>query len=576
MSIEFPSDFFLKDPVIIKASKFGCKGDAIQLNDFSVSGNRLKSVLANFSPSDIGKIFSIASAGKNGEHHIGAITEFVNKDEVLMDRYAPNPVSNSLGSYGTDNLPLLQKAFDFSIENNVVLSVSEGIYLLGESNLEAASNAVMINITKPNQNFVMIGEGEGRTVFRELDGKTQRQGRYTKMFYHYLKNTPNVGQIYLQGFSLDKNGRSLTKKPKARYTWEQAHAWSWAGSELGSVEHIEGITIKNIEIVDKIGAGINFSSNPTKVGKFIAKNITERNFGGDNTRKIDYGQRGDLEISCFSEDIQMSNLDLKFVQIEPVKNYSADKEHRRFSKITDSRIFSLQFTEADNKDPNYSVVEVQNVVSKNLTFRSVVFTIKDSDIMMPQLVNSVNGMIVNSIIRLPYDQQKNEIKTVNCSYLTTLKNINNNVTFKGCNFLVDSSNPDLHPKGYALTSSCNINDFKKNKIVVKDCEFDVRLEGSIDAYANGEWLIENNELAGSSNAILVGGYREFYSKVRLQNNQYSNLKKGAENIKINNHNKLWELYIDESLPKKNWSLGRKGSVGELNKQIKKQPTLTDN
>lgn len=388
------------------------------------------------------------------------------------------------------------------------------------------------------------------------------------MFYHYLKNSPNIGEIRITDLAFDKNGRSLTKNPEKFYSWEQAHCFGWAmSSKEVSPSFIDKIYLNNIEIIDKIGAGINFSSGPTKVNSFLAQNITEKDFNGSKGL-IKYGQRGDLEISCFSKDIRITDCDLRYIQIEPVKRFSSDKNNPRVCHLINSKIDVVDYTEGDNKEPEHSKFFVENIVSDKFLVRSIYFRVKDSEISIPEVINSVDGGFTNTTIKMGYNEVKNTIRPVNCSHLRTLNSINNNVFFKNCSFQIDSDNSRILPKGFALRAGGKVKSLSMSKVIIENCTFDDRLQYSIDAYANGTWILKNNKFAGTEHAISLGGYKDFVSDVTLFNNDFSKLNTNKSKIRINNNNKLWKLELDKNLIYKDPSfIFKKGSQGNLQEQI---------
>ena len=547
----------------INASVYGCKGDGVQLNDFSLSGNVLTSNSAKFYSLDIGKTVSIANAGENGEHLICTIKTIVSPNKVLLKDRAASSVSNVMGSYGTDNIRFIQKAVDAAITQQKTLRFDPGVFLIGDYNIDTKTSVIKIAINNPGDNVVIVGSGKHKTIFRELDGKTQRKGRYTKIFYHYLKDSPNVGTIVLSDFSLDKNGRSLTKNPESIYTWEQAHAWSWAGHKNGA-DFIDSIYISNIEIVDKIGGGINFSSSGTRVNHFILDKISESRFKS-NTNEVFYAARGDLEISCFSDDIVIKNVDLTYVQLEPVRSKISTIENNRYCEVTDSSIDTIEYTEDGIEGLGVNVLKMNNITTKNFRNHGVEFLVENSTIGAPHTINSINGFFRNCKFLLKYDASENKVKPINATYFRNISS-NNSITFSNCEFIIDSKLTTIKPKGYALFSSSKISDISINEITVDNCTFDKRLEGSINAFANGRWVIKNSILAGTGVVFLVGGYKEYYSEVNLSNNNYSQVLDNAKLLNIYNHNTLWKVEGYEK--NKNFSsrIISKGKVGSLKNQ----------
>lgn len=548
---------------LVNAAIYGCKGDGIQLRDFSLSGNKLTSLSAKFNSADIGKTVSIAKAGIDGEHLISVIKTFESSNKVLLKHSAITAVSNVMGSYGTDNINYIQNAIDAAIADQKKLFFEPGVFLIGDKNTVTNTSSVQIRVRNLGDHIVILGSGKYKTIFRELDGKTQRLGRYTKMFYHYLKDSPNVGTIVLSNFSLDKNGRSLTKNPSTRYEWEQAHAWSWAGHKNGA-KRINSIQISDIEIIDKIGGGINFSSTKTNVGSVLAQNITESK-PSTNINGVVYGYRGDLEFSCFSENIILKNVKLKYIQLEPVKSQKSSESNKRICTILDSSIDTIEYTEGGLEGLGVNVLNIKNSVTKNFRNHGVEFVVENTTISAPYIINSIKGVFKNCKFLLEYDDTENIVKPINATYLRTIPN-KNKILFYNCQFVINSDHIKNKPNGFAITSSSKVTDMTYNEIYVDNCKFDSRLQGSIDAYGNGKWIVKNSQLSGYNLAILIGGYKEYFSDLILENNDYSQVSTDAALIKINNHNTLWKIRGTESQKNISSRISIKGNVGRLASQ----------
>ncbi len=629
---------------LINIEEYGCKGDGFQSHDFSITNfNQLCVKSASFTNSDIGKIVSVAYAGKDEEHLVSTIKSIVNEHCVILNDNASKNVSNVLGSYGTDNLEPLNRALNNSIQKNIKLFAPKGVYLIGDLNNKTGIKWVQISLTADGQNIYMEGEGKGQTIFRELDGKTQRYGRYTKMIYLYLNNNYNLGNVTFKNFTLDKNARSLTKQlPKNEWNYEQAHSLYIAGGRKKCSPTAGDVVFKNIEVYDKISSGIAWTGFYCNVKSISLENITEntpsfrahdkdlnslgtwdasinnpnifelttKNKMGDfytvskegvfkgisykvgetlrfngstwlhvikgrltTQNNILLGERGDTEITAFSENIVFDNCNLSFVQIEPTETQLSSKEFKRFTKIYNSTIYSLQYTEAKGSDKKFSKLYCENVTSEKYLVRSLTSTAQNCNLKIVERISSFKGLISDSKIRLLYNEEENNITPVNSGYIKN-NPTPNNFTFKNCFFEIDSKNNKITPKGYALKSTVT-RDLTKNKIVVENCNFDKRLYGSISAYGNGNYIIKNNQLSGLTNAILLGSYKDFKSKTVLENNNYKNvnIKGGATTISINDSNLLYEIYLNERVNESEWNVKWKGMAGGLESLIKSYPTI---
>ena len=622
----------------INVLDFDCKGDAVQLNDFGVTGSNLSSTTAEFTSDDVGKIVSIANAGMDQEHLVTTISTFVDTNNVTLTDVASFSVTDQLGSYGTDNLGKMIVAFNYAIENNFKLYAPKGTYLMGDIDDVTGYNTVRVSFSKDYQNLIFEGDGVGLTTFLELDGKTQREGRYTKLFYIYLNTEYKIGSVSFSKMTFDKNSRSMTKPPSSDFDLEQAHCISFAGATTTN-ESMESLYFSDIEIVDKIGAGINWSTNYCKVKNVVIEKMTEKNSGysyldtnttilggwdsstntpdiftdtsgvndkerydvttGGTHNSISYdiedqliflngqwnkiakgritnivgyifGQRGDLEISCFSRNIIIKDVNLRYAQIEPV--VSSTQDNPKNGKIINSIFQSLEYTEGTDGDPNYSVLDLLNVTTTfKLLTRNIVVNATQCDIKIPEIMFSINGRISNSIIRLPYDQYTNEILPAWVGWLSTNGDYKTTFVLDGCTFLIDSDDPNVNPDGYALKG--NNTTIAHSKLTVRNCTFDTRLKSNVKAYSQGEMIFENNNFSGSYRIILAGAYSAFESKLTLKNNNYENVVDETEIIRINNNNLLWTMHIDEKVDESVWKLNTTGSTGDLETQITHFPII---
>lgn len=556
--------FFDSTESVININKFGVFGDGLQLSDWSVNGNQISSPSVNFSASDIGKIFSIADAGADNEHLVGYITSIVSDTVATVDIQATTNVSNKLGSYGTENTDKIKDAFDFAMNNNIKLYAPEGVYLIGKAN----DRGVQFNATKEGANLYLEGAGEGLTIFRDLDGRTQRQGRFTKMFYMYLNNTNNFGNVCFKGFTLDKNGRSLTKSPVTEFNWEQAHCFGLAQFTTTS-EKVGGFCFEDIEIYDKIGAGISASSSQY-FKKVRFSNITFNVFNGYEG-VAQYGQRADIEASMFSDDIKIDKVSINYLQIEPVDQFKTTFEKRRNVTITNSFIEILEYTELGDAENDYHVLSLSNVTSKNFTIRGATLYAVNCDLLIKNLINSVNGSILNSTVRIPYDDTTNTITSLQCEYLLGSPNQPNNFTFEKVKFLIDSNDSNILPTNPLLTSG-NFTDAQNasNIITIIGCTFDDRCDIAIDAYGGGIWHIKNNMIGSQSVGVQCGAFSSFKSEVYLNDNDYNNCV--FRSVFLRNSNALWVLSIKETINEDDyWNYIFQSSVGNTDIQIKQYP-----
>ena len=610
---------------------FNAKGDGVQLNDWDVTGSNLYSPTVSFTASDVGKIVSIGYAGASGQHLVTTISAFLDVNNVTLALAATTDVTSKTGSYGTDNIKPFQNAFDYAILNNVKLGCPEGVFLIGDLNDDTGTNSIRLYFTKANQNLNFEGAGKGLTVIRELDGKTQRIGRYTKMFYHYLNVPFDVGHLSLSSLTLDKNSRSLTVNPSSEFEWEQSHAISWAGAENG-VELVQSLTFRDLETYDCSGAGINWSSNPTKLGSGVFKNLTRQTEsysfrdefvllgsydattntpdlsgivanngerynvsvagtqmgqtfevddqvvftnGGwfkvaegrlTNKNGILLGQRCDLEISPYSENVFIDSCNLDCAQIEPVN--VASKANPRGVKVVNCNILTFQYTENKDSDQSYCNINITNLISKNFLVRNCNYSVMNSVLTVNEIITARNGFFQGCTFLVPYDSDTNTIQGFQAGYLTTI-GLPNKTKFLNCDFLIDSDDPLVSPDGYVLLRVNSA--IELSTVIVDGCYFDVRLKSNVDAHAGGVWIFKNNTFSGSYRSILVGAFGSQTSHVRFENNDFSSVV--SQPLHLQNNNLLWELQLNEKITADQYHLGSTGSAGNRDTQITRNAIL---
>lgn len=563
----FPSQINPIGATEIQLEKFGARGDGIQLYDFDLTGTNLYSLSASFSVEDEGKIVSIANAGTDGLHLVTTISQFVDFNNVILSDSAITDVTSQIGSYGTENTTAIENALVYGMENNVKITAKEGVYLIGSD----STAGIEIIPTADNQNIFLDGKGEGLTIFRELDGRTQRFGRFTRLFKIPLNHGYDIGFIKFSNFTLDKNGRSLSTQPPTLFEWEQAHAFSiYDVNNASNTENIKSIEFENIEIYDKIGAGLN-GTGLAKYGRVRMRNITESGFRLTRPENIVYGQRGDVEMSLFSDDMQLTELNLRYMQIEPTNTLKTTSENRRNMNITNSKIDNLEYSELGTGENEYHVLTLNSVKSNNFLIRGITLYATNCDLKISRLINSINGNITNSTVRVEYDEVSNTIQGIQCAYLASNPSQPNKFTFDGVDFLIDSNDETIEPNGnMVFASSFNSTAIDKNIVTFRNCSFDSRVQGSIDAYAGGTWYVENCKIAGRDFGIEVGGFTNNFSYLYLKDNDWNLCQNRT--ILLRNSNTLWKVSMDESFDKDDyWNVLVTGVVGDLETQIVKFP-----
>jgi|GEM_PF-4713299 len=492
----------------------------------------------------------------------GTVYQMVNQDRVYLKQFGAR------GDGVTGDHKEILMAFDYALAQNIPVYAEAGTFIIDRLDGNTGAAAVRINVVNaPDQNFSLIGAGKGLTIFKEQDGKTEVTGRYTKLFYVYLNQNNNVGDIVFKDFTLDKNGRSNTLPggdSPSDYSWEQAHAIGFNGS-ANSPDKLRSLTFKNIHIVDKIGGGINISSMRTQFGPIIVENVSDEPFIPR------FGQRGTLEIGAFSTKMVFDKVNVVYAQIEPVSSGAATAATPRKSFFTNCNLGKLEYTES-NSAAIYSEVSAMNCFFERVTLRNITFTLMNTFINeIDGFVNSPSGKFTNCQIKLPYDSIQNSIRSIYPTRYVS-QNYDSNIEFLNCDFIIDSDDPTITPTGYIVKNTAKILvGSPQMNCIINNCNFDKRAAGSVDNYGNSNFFIKNSKLAGTNIALLAGTYNNFNANLHLENNDYSQIT--GITLRINDVAANYSINIKERLNIEEWSVIKSSSGGFYETNIKSSPVL---
>lgn len=506
----------------------------------------------------------------------------IRSDNISLMDFIPLALHAGVKSYTyADNIaPYMQKAVDYCTANNKELYCPAGGYMIDPAT-NVNVGVYLINNWGVDKNLVVTGAGQGLTVFREKAGATTIGGRYTKMLYVQCGlNTSfvkNFGHIKFSNMSLDKNGRSNTNPLRQakidageevttadRFPFEQAHILGLAGS---GVVDFETVLFENIELIDKIGGGISFSSSPNiyikkiAVANVISRKNSKVEIWGDGT----FGTRGCVEIVTTVGVIDIINCDIEYSQVEPVLPSSSIVQ--RFSNISGGKIDAFEFTDKGG----YSYVNITNLTcSYKLLTRGINANITNTTFVARDTFAEGIIKISSSTIKLIYDAATNKVTSLSFGSVGSGVDYGE-MWLTDVDIVIDSPDQAIRPLGYGMGGSTGKIGSRISKL--NNVRFDTRLEGSVDAYRNGDWAIANSYLYGSKPHILVGSATlsgvVFGGNVELVNNKY--LGTGIK-VEINKNAPDFSLKVVGTYPLENF-FGYKGSE-TLQDKITSMPTLT--
>lgn len=482
----------------------------------------------------------------------------IRADTISLLDFIPTALHEGIRAYTyADNIaPYMQKAVDYCTANNKELYCPAGGYMIDPAT-HTNVGVYLINNWGRDKSLIVTGAGQGLTVFREKAGATNIGGRYTKMFYVQCglgtSFVGDFGHIKFSNMSFDKNGRSNTNPLRQakidaglpittaeRFPYEQAHIFSLAGK--GTV-NLETVLFENIELIDKIGGGLNFSSSQELyIRKITMNNVISRNnskveIWGDDT----FGTRGCLEFGTNIGIVDLNNCDVEYAQIEPV--IPSSPTLRRHSNVSGGRIDAFEWTDKGG----YSYANVVNLTcSYKLLTRGINLNATGCTFRVPDFFKEGTIRMNLCTILLPYDSETNTVTPLYHHNIGT-EQAYGEFWLSNSSINIDSPDPDVRPTGYGMTGGTGMRGGRKR--FLDNVKFDSRLEMSIDAYRNGDWKISNCDLYGTLHHVAVGGVDiggiQRGGSVELFDNSY--LGSGTK-VAIFRNNLFWDLKVSGTYP----------------------------
>jgi hypothetical protein len=399
----------------------------------------------------------------------------------------------------TDDSTAIQAAITYSVSNDKSLFCPSGTYILG---LETVTIYLNKGIDADNKGLHMFGEGRGKTIFKEQDGKTATIGRYCTMFYCWLDDPVSRafqhGSFTFEDFTLDKNGFSNGLAPSA-YEWEGAHIIKFQGN--AGTESINGVTFNRLELRDKVGAGLVLGPSDVIARSIVISDVQSRDFAGLDAGY--YGQKGCIEIAIDSENSVIENVNVQYSQIEPTFAYEVGRTS--LFKITNSKIDTLEYTYTGTgvADGNSGIyVDISGVTCKDkyLT-RGLHVNVTNSVLKNDAEFYNISSTITNSTLLLD-DNGDGTFKPWYTNSPTNW-NIGPNERISNCVFIIDGEDVSYNSRIFASNPRDTFT--QSAKITVDNCDFDERAKGVFSSYVEGgHFKISNCEMIGYDTALYGG------------------------------------------------------------------------
>jgi hypothetical protein len=457
----------------------------------------------------------------------------------------------------------IQKLFDASIADGVPAYFPAGTYII-----DPAVNIVYLNFTQDGQSLRVFGAGRGITVFKERDDATKVSGRYTKMFYLYFNSSVQIDEISFEDVTFDKNGASNGAPPAGAgsFEWEQAHVLQIAGNwGAGITPYIRSFSWVRVAGRDKVAAFLNVAVQ-MQIGRVVLEDFYEDAWSGL------FGERGDLEITCWSKDVTFDKVQARYIQTEPIAGYEAGPGKEKHFRYSNCRIRVLQINEPDSAADYASAMLVNCEMWAEFSTRGISVQM-DNCTWRHNLAHwAKRGTFANCTIRLPYNA--GAPGTVSPLIVQARAGYPQLWQLSNCEFVLDSLDQTVRPTGRAIGINSSAKMTTKGELVVRadHCTFDPRFEGIVDAYGVGEYHVRNSKLACHGVAFLVGGISTYIGELHLEGNDYRGCV-GANLINLYRGNELWELRFNETLRISEAKVTTGSGTGSLEETYRIRPRM---
>lgn len=401
-------------------------------------------------------------------------------------------------------------ALRFCNSNKVDCYAPHGTYLMG---LQAQID--LIN----GGNFGLYGDSEGQTIFKERDGLTAEKGKFNKTLYFLANTGIIVDRLAIKNILVDKNGRTSPLTPEQLSTdiwaYEQAHcigiSTSWTNSK------IKFLDIENVTTKDKLGAGICLMAGRADV--VSVKNIKGIDF------QFNGGERADFEFQMHVKNLVLADSSGTYIQAEYDNLVATDTLRMTMKRCKYDMVDIACTSDATKQLVFFEDVQAGRLLHvRNCTVFGKNVTGKVGTIAQEYWFNLGVGSEFDETCDFIIDARTDVTPRVTKPfYLRT-----GELTFKGRFVAGDGFEETVN--GFAVTNQAFYDGSNiQHKLVLDGARFDNKFERSVNAYANGNFVIKRCKLAGRAgafNAIAVGGFSTYYSNVELEDNDLSQLGTG--------------------------------------------------
>ncbi len=409
----------------------------------------------------------------------------------------------------------IQRSINYCSENNRVLYVPSGVYLIDGN--EMGNSSIVFN----EGSISIVGDSNGKSVFKEVPGATT--SRYKKMFYIYAQNN-DIDYFNIENIVFDKSGAS-SAPPPTTYAWEQAHTIEIRSA---SGHEVKDVNINNCTFKDKIGGHINFAVGSIK--KVMIDNCEFEDFS------YEYGQRGDVEFNASIENGVLQNSKGLYIQSEPDANTSQHGPEQIHILNSDFGVLDLAGYSTDNEKKSYHLYNLETRIN---VANVQVFAEKCNFEMRTNYIHVFRGgsEISNSKIRVQVSESNNTYRKLQLKYNSKLK-------FNHCDFICDQN--DASTTGFliylsALTSTTENQGFTE----FNHCNFlDPDYHRIVDGYARGNLRFNNCKFACKDYFGRFGGYNSYRGHTVIEDCDFTQVQGLTFHFVPNNE--FWTLKLKGS------------------------------
>jgi hypothetical protein len=305
----------------------------------------------------------------------------------------------------------------------------------------------------------------------------------------------NMDQISVSDLTIDNNARG-SSPPPSPFDYEQSHTLRFAAATGRTTKLLK---YSNVTIKDPVADGMNNQGTGTLVAWTIA-DCSEI----DRTRT-----RASIQQSYMAQNLLIDNFTGQRVESEPLAGSGNGN-----IVITNSVIEILDISGNSFSNPKNCTFSCSNtIVTSSTIFGNCTLFVDNCDFVLSDTgrINNphVESRISQSNVRCPYNASTGVVTGVNL-FMTTPGAATYGLTFDGCSFIINQSGTLPVAATGSLVSCITavpIADIENAKWSVRDCQFDVRAESSVDCYRNGIWVLQDNAYACRALSANVGAIR---------------------------------------------------------------------